>query len=226
MSDDEFPEGSFRPTLILGAVLGSILGAVLGVLGLLSDVRSCGPVMLVASLFLLETSHPHRIAESVIVIIAKGLVRIVGAILALSVFFGGLFGTAYLVGMLLTLPTWSGYWERYPVTRDYLWESLITVILLIALQWFFRDRDSPFIMHLLGISALSWMFGIVGFVVAGITFLPFLPVVITLEMYRMTLPTGLLGGVIGGLLGGGYGTLLGLVALFTNSVLSDYLHWD
>ncbi|MBK9403910.1 MAG: hypothetical protein IPN57_05180 [Ignavibacteria bacterium] len=221
MSAAEFHEDNFRLKMMLGCVLGIILGGVLGFLGQLGDVLSFVLAMFVASLFLLETCNPDRVGKSVIVIIAKGLFRIVVAILALTVFFGLLFGTAYLVGKLFALPTWGGYWERYPVTRDYLWESFVTLILLITLQWFFRDRDSPFKMYFLDISAFSWMFGIVGFVIAGIALTPFLAVIILLEILNVTLPIGILGAVIGGLLGGSCGVLLGLVAPFIYSVVFD-----
>jgi hypothetical protein len=223
MTGAEYPEDDFRSKMILGAALGIILGALLGASGLFSDVLLIGAALLVVSLFLLETCQPRQAAESWIRIIFKGLFRIIGAILALGIFFGLLFGTAYLIGLVFDLPAWGGYWQRYPVTRGYLLEGFTTFILIIVLRWVFSDRDLPFIEYLVSIFAFSWMFGMIATLVVGITTLPFIFMSIPLAFFNIPpLPAGLPGAVIGGLLGGIFGAALGFVALFTYSVLPDY----
>lgn len=227
MTGAEYPEDDFRSKMILGAALGIILGALLGASGLFSDLLLIGSALLALSLFLLEACQPRQAAESWIRIIFKGLFRIIGAILALGIFFGLLFGTAYLIGLVFDLPAWGGYWERYSVTRDYLLGGLTTFILIIFLQWIFSDRYLPFIDHLVSIFAFLWMFGMIAILVVGLTTLPFIFMSIPLAFFDVpSLPTGLPGAVIGCPLGGIFGAVLGFVASFIYSVLPDYARLD
>jgi len=222
LEDNEFPEGKFLPKMILGAAIGIILGTVLGSLSLSGNGILSMTAMLVMSCFLLESCRPRDVDESLFATIIQGFFRITRAILALGLFFGALFGTAYLVGLVLNHPAWSGFWD--PAVRDYLWEGFITLFLLTVIEWIYRFSDRPFMENLLFVWMSSWNFGIIGFIAAGIAAMPFLIVSIFITVPPW--PTGIFGALIGGLLGGSYGAILGLVALFTYSVLPYYMRWD
>jgi len=209
-----------QPKIFLGVMLGIILGAAIGYWG---DFRFSPLAMIGASLILLETYRSPGASESYIVIIIGSFFRIIGALMALGIFFGVIFGAAYFVDKFFDLPFWSGHWERFSITRDYLLQGIATVILLVAIQWFFREGTLNFISFIMTSLTFSWMRGIAGVMVVGITSLPLFLIFGLFGPFHIqisTEPPGIV--LIGALVGGCYGALLEYGAYLISGI--EFLH--
>lgn len=209
----------YPPDTILGAGLGFLFGTLLGALGLLNDALIWLTVALGLGVLLLNISFHHGPGDSFKTAVYAGVVGIVGSMLAVCTFFGVVFGAFFLVDCLFSLPPWSSYWARYPVSREYLLKGCGTVLVLWVLGWLFRDRISTTANNVIEHIAVALLIGLCGFAVTGIALVPLLVVIIPLDLLHVSLPSGLMGGISGSILGMFFGIVLGAVAPLFGEIL-------